>query len=234
MLKMAIQISKEEIEKHYCFTVDHSLAIKDGRYSGQDLSYVDFTSLEQVTQTDFSNCNLTGAKFKFLRMCNCNFSDAILHGAIFTGANLAGSMFRRAQLRSTSFMNTSLTDVDFAGCNLRYAIFDGAFFNYTKFDNCKLHWSSHKILAEILSRGCPTNNEVLKLAGLVQYRKDYCWGHYDKLDIDPAAKLAAVKMLLPYAEVESEYVPCTLVRIFAEYQAAGLIESVIDWKGLLH
>ena len=92
------------------FDIDSSNLSKNGKY---DLSNINFT-----------NCNLSYADFTDTKLSNCNFTDSKLISADFSKCDIYNVILKNANLTNTIFSNSELTKI-----NLQKSIIVNTLFN---------------------------------------------------------------------------------------------------------
>lgn len=136
-----------------CFAFDQ-VAVEKLKAIGEcykcDLTGGSFASFDLTLGTlegsDFSGCDLKGAKIK--DGIQCNFSGANLtkfsaenaniDEAVFNNANLTNTNFIKAYIHSGSFNGSNLTNADFKRANLIKGKFNNAIIEKTNFMGSKL------------------------------------------------------------------------------------------------
>ncbi len=134
----ADKINRVAIGTNYSFKEFYKTK-KNKDFSNMDLTvYEDFSELD-LSNANFTNCNLKGA---ILSLTN-------LSGANFTGANLSRAVLGQANLNRTIFHNTILNGALLNGVDLSGAIFkevslEGTFLNDANLTGVRLTGSSLK------------------------------------------------------------------------------------------
>jgi len=145
-LELASQLLKGQItvwpEKEY-----------ERDFAAQNLRAKDFTKEKHLGDTNFRDCDLTGARFDDCELCNTDFSYAKLRRASFRGAEAvavimesafaAWSTWVRAILRDSYLPNcrligSSAVECNFEGCDLSYSDFLGSNLEGAKFAGADL------------------------------------------------------------------------------------------------
>ena len=96
------------------FVGAHVYGMGDAFDGARELTGADFTDAvlggddDGTADLDFTNADLTGAKFDNAQCVGCNFSNAILTGVTATDAYLPGAQLSTATLQSASFDGTWL------------------------------------------------------------------------------------------------------------------------------
>jgi|GEM_PF-2661415 len=107
-----------------------------------------------VRNTQFINCNLSGAwlsgtVFQNCIFQNCHFVKTDMPSAFFIGCDLSGSRFRKTDMIWTDFRFANLTGCTFSSVRLieidfRHANFTDCVFEYSLIAECKLYNTSQQ------------------------------------------------------------------------------------------
>jgi hypothetical protein len=130
--------------------------------------------------------NLQGVDISWvnLREANLRRADlfrANLRGASLYKANLHRADLREANLRGVDFFRADLNMANLERANLHMAYFSGADLRGAYFYGATLNWSSHDLIAELLSREMGNDLEQRQLTGLILISKNWCWNDFLKL-----------------------------------------------------
>jgi uncharacterized protein YjbI with pentapeptide repeats len=112
-------------------------------------------------------------------------SEADLRGAALSGADLSGADLREADLSGADLSGADLSGAalsgaylsgaDLSGADLRGAALSGAYLRGADLRDIIVAWTSHDLIAELLSRWAKTDVQKRMLAGLVLVSRDWCW-----------------------------------------------------------
>ena len=97
---------------------DHSFNMQ---FLGSDLSYADFSNVQNLSKKDFRDTDLSGVDFSGRDLTHANFKNANLKGVNFENATFFGTTFNRANLEDVNLSNAKIAGSLFWNTNLKNA-----------------------------------------------------------------------------------------------------------------